>query len=56
VTDDMIGTFDWTPKCAATARCAISLPKRSKADVPSGAFPVRAEMYSFAPAPAAQRT
>jgi ketopantoate hydroxymethyltransferase len=30
VTDDMIGTFDWTPKCAATTRCATSLPKRSK--------------------------
>jgi ketopantoate hydroxymethyltransferase len=30
VTDDMIGTFDWTPKCAATAGCATSLPKRSK--------------------------
>ncbi len=30
VADDMIGTFDWTPKCAATTRCATSLPKRSK--------------------------
>jgi 3-methyl-2-oxobutanoate hydroxymethyltransferase len=59
VTDDMIGTFDWTPKCAATAGCATSLPKLVQAyaaDVSSGAFPVRAEMYSFAPAPAAQRT
>jgi 3-methyl-2-oxobutanoate hydroxymethyltransferase len=30
VTDDMIDTFDWTPECAATTRCATSLPKRSK--------------------------
>jgi 3-methyl-2-oxobutanoate hydroxymethyltransferase len=30
VTDDMIGMFDWTPKCVpATARCGTSLPKRS---------------------------
>jgi 3-methyl-2-oxobutanoate hydroxymethyltransferase len=60
VTDDMIGMFDGTPKFVrryGKVRHLIAQAVEAyAADVPSGAFPVPAEMYSFASAPAAQRT
>ena len=60
VTDDMIGVFDWTPKFVrryGKVRDLIAQAVEAYAtDVRSGAFPVPAEMYSFASAPAAQRT
>jgi 3-methyl-2-oxobutanoate hydroxymethyltransferase len=56
VTDDMIGMFDWTPKFMRRYGKVLDLIAQAveayAAEVRSGAFPVPAEMYSFASAPA----